>query len=101
MTTKTLTRKECALLALIGALLVWTLDTRADCAIDNFDAWKVSKALQQGMTKEDLLVHLEVSRAELDPIRMEKIQDMIEEVYQLPQSEAAAWYKAHQCEPDA
>lgn len=70
-------------------------DARADCAEDQFDNWKVSKALSQGVSKQDLLAHLDASRAELSAERMEKIRGLIDEVFKLEQSQAEVWWKAH------
>lgn len=56
-----------------------------ECQDHNWDHWKVAKSLQQGLSKETLLEHLEGSRHELTPERMARIRALIDEVYELPQ----------------
>lgn len=85
--------KACFILLLLGLSLF--TQARADCTEDNWDIWKVSKALSQGLSKTDLLAHLDASRAELSAERMENIRGLIDEVYLLDQSQAEAWWKAH------
>lgn len=69
-----------------------------ECQEYAWDVWKVAKALQQGISKETLLDHLEGSRGELTPERMERIRGLIDEVYKLEQSEAQVWWQAHRKE---
>lgn len=81
---------------LVAALIFFvSVESHADCKEDNWDVWKVSKALQQGLSKETLLMHLDGSRNELTPERMEKIKGLIDEVYLLEQSQAEAYWLAH------
>lgn len=87
--------REWILIAVIGAVLCWIAPANAECTEDNFDAWKVAKALQQGLSKEALLAHVDASRAELGPERMEKIRSLIDEVYRLAPPEAESWWNAH------
>lgn len=69
----------------VAALLFFiSVETHADeCKYHNWDVYKVGKALQQGMTKDALLAHLEGSRKELTPERMEAIRGLIDEAFQL------------------
>lgn len=67
----------------------------ADCKEDNWDVFKVAKAVQQGLSKEDLVQHLEGSRHLLTPERMSRIRERIEEAYQLEQTEAERWWHAN------
>lgn len=87
--------REWILVAVIGAVLSWAAPVNATCQEDNWDVWKVAKALQQGLSKETLIMHLDGSRAELAPERMEKIRALIDEAYELAPPEAEAWWKAH------
>lgn len=82
-------------LCVAAFLFFVTIDAHADCKEDNWDVWKVAKALQQGLSKETLLLHLDGSRKELEPGRMVKIRGLIEEVYELEQSQAESFWKAH------
>lgn len=66
-----------------------------ECQDHNWDHWKVAKALQQGLSKEALLMHLEGSRHELTPERMERIRGLIDEVFELPQTDAQKWFEQH------
>ena len=75
--------------------LFFTIDAHADCTEDNWDAYKVGKALQQGLSKADLLAHLEASRAELTEERMEKIRVWIDDAYKLDPSQAEIWWQFH------
>ena len=77
-------------------VLLFSIEVYAgECQDWNWDVFKVSKALQQGISKETLLDHLEGSRGELTPQRMSRIREMIDEVYKLEQSQAQVWWKAH------
>lgn len=84
-------------------LFWWTVETHANCKEDNWDVWKVTKALSQGISKETLLEHIEGSRNKIDPARMEKIKKIVEEVYRLDQSQAEAYWKSHhkECPPES
>lgn len=73
-----------------------------ECKYHNWDVYKVGKALQQGMTKDALLAHLEGSRKELTPERMEAIRGLIDEAFQLEPKDAPEWWQKHyrKCEDE-
>lgn len=81
-------------LCVAAFLFFVAIDAHSTCKEDNWDVWKVAKALQQGVSKETLLLHLDGSRNELESDRMEKIHALIDEVYALPQEQAEAFWKA-------
>lgn len=87
-------------LKILAAILIVTalavcVEAHATCTEDNFDSFKVAKALQQGLSKDALLMHMEGSRSELNPIRMEKIRGLIDEAFTLQPDQAEGWWKKH------
>lgn len=83
-----------ASILIVTALAVCVEVHASECQDTNWDVWKVAKALQQGLSKEDLLLHLEASRAELTPERMIRIRAMIDEAYELDPSNAERWWQS-------
>lgn len=67
----------------------------SECADNNFDYFKIAKALSQGVSKQDLLSHLEASKHELAEERIEKILKLIDEVFKLDPEQAEGWWRAH------
>ena len=82
-------------LAIVCVLGLYAIEVRADCAEDNWDAWKVGKGLQQGLSKGRLLQHMKSSAHELTPERMQAIRALVEDAYLYQPAQAEAWWKLH------
>jgi len=76
----------------ICVLGLYALDAAPSCAEDQHDIWTIAKARQQGLTKDDLLMFLDGSRAELTPERMIAIRALIEDAYQWTPAQAEGWW---------
>ena len=93
-------RLELTIICILG---LYAVDALPSCKEEQFDAWKVGKALSQGLSKETLLMHLDGSRSDLTPERMTAIRALIEDAYQFTPEQAAGWWRQRyrECEKES